>query len=157
MDIDPSTLVATASVLVSGALGLVSLWLALRRRSDEDALARATRRTSALQLLSDEEFTLIRVHDECTLFRDAVARNRSSLGDHFEHFAAEAQRIVTESSALLHDVRARRNVIEPSIRTLSAAEIETIIATAYHGKIMADAQLQRTLASKAETLRAYEL
>jgi len=68
-----------------------------------------------------------------------------------------AGRILEESRSLLKDVRERRKTVEPKIQTLSAAEIEAVIASAYHGKRMAEAQLQRTLASKNEILPEYGL
>jgi hypothetical protein len=40
---------------------------------------------------------------------------------------------------------------------LRAAEIEGVIASAYHGKKLAEAQLQRTLLTKTDTLRQYGL
>ena len=60
-------------VLVSAVLGLVGIALALWKRRDDDSLARATRRTTALQLLSDEEFSLMLVLDECIAVRGLVA------------------------------------------------------------------------------------
>src|SRR5262245_34301352 len=104
-----ATIIAIASLVVSGSLGVLSLWLALRKRSDDDALGRASRRTTALQLLSDEEFTLIRVRDECVLFDDVIIRNRERLGDTFEHFASESKRITHEAAELLLQVRGRRS------------------------------------------------
>ena len=40
---------------------------------------------------------------------------------------------------------------------MSAAEIERVIAAAYHGKVLAEAQLQRTLVSKSAAFRTYGL
>jgi hypothetical protein len=47
--------------------------------------------------------------------------------------------------------------VEPQIQALGAAEIEGVIAVAYHGKKLAEAQLQRTLLSKSDALRSYGL
>jgi hypothetical protein len=157
MALETSAIIASVSVVVSGALGLVSVWLAFRKRTDEDSLARATRRTTALQLLSDEEFALIRVRDECTLVQNLIAAGREKLGVDFDHFASEAKRIVGEADGLLRQVRGKRKTVEPQIRTMRAAEIETVIAGAYHGKRLAEAQLQRTLLTKTDLLRSYGL
>lgn len=152
-----STIVAFASVAVSGALGLASVWLALRKRNDEDALARAVRRTTALQLLSDEEFALIRVRDECVALQSLIDSAGGKLGADHGHLAGEARRIVGESEALLTQVREKRRRIEPQIQSLPAVEIEAVIAAAYQGMKLAEAQLQRTLLSKSDTVRCYGL
>jgi len=157
MALETTAIIASVSIVVSGALGLLSVWLALRKRSDEDSLARATRRTTALQLLSDEEFVLVRVRDECILMQNMIATGREKLGADYDHFASEATRIVGESNELLRQVQEKRRTTEPQILTLRAAEIETIIAIAYHGKKLAEAQLQRTLLTKSDTLRSYGL
>lgn len=153
--VDLSPLVSVASVIVSAAVGGVATWLALRRRSDEDSLARATRRTTAMQLLSDEEFTIIRVRDECQNIRHMVQLKEQDLGENHKFLSAEAERILEESRDLLRKVRERRQYVEPKIRSMSAPEIEDVIASAYHGKRLAEAQLQRTLLSKSEVLREY--
>jgi hypothetical protein len=152
---DFSPLVSVAALLVSAAVGGITTWLALRKRSDEDALARATRRTSAMQLLSDEEFTIIRVRDECQNIRHMVLLKEQALGENYKFLASEAQRILEESNGLLAAVQERRRNVEPKIQSLSAWEIEAVIAAAYHGKRLAEAQLQRTLLSKSEVLREY--
>lgn len=149
--------VALISVLVSGLLGLVTVWLALRKRSDEDSLARASRRTTALQLISDEEYALLRVRDECLLIQRMVAGGQHKLAGAYAHLASEADRIVGESNELLLAVRDKRNAVEPKIATLPAAEIESVIASAYHGKRLAEVQLERTSLSKQETMRTYGL
>ena len=152
---DFSPFASVAAVLVSAAVGGVATWVALRKRSDEDSLARATRRTAAMQLLSDEEFTIIRVRDECQNIRHMVMLKRNELGENHAFLATEAERILQESRDLLKSVRDRRHDIEPKVQSMSAPEIEGVIASAYHGKRLAEAQLQRTLLSKSEVLREY--
>ena len=152
---DLSPLVSVAAVFVSAAVGGITTWLALRKRSDEDTLARATRRTAAMQLLSDEEFTIIRVRDECQNIRHMVMLKKQDLGDNYRFLSAEAERIFEESRELLKAVRDRRRDIEPKVQSMSASEIEAVIASAYHGKRLAEAQLQRTLLSKSEVLHEY--
>ena len=157
MSLDTATIVPVLSVVVSGLLGFFSLWLAFRKRSDEDDLARASRRTTALQLLSDEEFALIRVRDECISIQSLVEAGRATLGSNYEHLANEAARIVAESKELIRTVQEKRRTIEPQIQTLRAAEIEAVIAAAYHGRRRAEAQLQRTQLSRIDTTRIYGL
>lgn len=152
---DFSPLVSVAGVLVSATVGGVATWLALRKRTEDDTLSRATRRTAALQLLSDEEFTIIRVRDECQNIRHMVMLKEKDLGENHKFLSAEAERILEESRELLKTVRDRRRSIEPKIQSMTAPEIEAVIASAYHGKRLAEAQLQRTLLSKSEVLREY--
>ena len=116
---DLSPLVSVAAVLVSAAVGGVTTWLALRKRSDEDSLARATRRTTAMQLLSDEEFTIIRVRDECQNIRHMVMLKEKDLGENHRFLAAEAERILEESRDLLKTARDRRRDIEPKVQSMS--------------------------------------
>jgi len=151
--VNESIVVALVSVLVSGAIGALSCWLAFRKHSEEDALGRAMRRTSALQIMSDEEFVLLRVQDECILFRDAILGAREKMGAKFDHFAKEADRIIGESDQLLHQARERRRELEPKIHGLSAIAIEGVVAGAYHRMKLAEAQLQRTTRSKVEFFR----
>ncbi|MEQ1887306.1 MAG: hypothetical protein ABL967_19740 [Bryobacteraceae bacterium] len=141
----------------SAAAGGIAAWLALKNWVGQEVLARATRRTTAMQLLSDEEYTLTRVRDECKLIQHMVQLKQDTLGSRRDHLESEAERILEESRNLLKDVRERRKTVEPKIQTLAAAEIEAVIASAYHGKRMAEAQLQRTLASKNEILPEYGL
>lgn len=157
MTIDLSPLMSLGALTVSAAVGGVTTWLALGKRREEADLARATRRTSALQLLSDEEFTLTRVRDECALIQSMVRMKEERLGAAFEVLRDDADRILRESKELLAGVRDRRHEIEPRIQALSAVEIEAVIASAYHGKRLAEAQLERTLRSKNELLKEYGL
>ena len=157
MTIDLSPLMSLGALTVSAAVGGVTTWLALGKRREEADLERATRRTSALQLLSDEEFTLTRVRDECALIQSMVRMKEERLGAAFEVLRDDADRISRESKELLAGVRDRRHEIEPRIQALSAVEIEAVIASAYHGKRLAEAQLERTLRSKNELLKEYGL
>ena len=154
---EASSIIPIVSVVVTGLLGIATVWLALRHRASDDSLDKATRRTAALQLLSDEEFALIRVRDECVLFDNTMASNKDKLGDNFQHFRSEASRIIGEAERLLDEVQGKRRVVEPQIEMMSAAEIERVIAAAYHGKVLAEAQLQRTLVSKSAAFRTYGL
>ena len=77
------------------------------------------------------------------------------MGENHKFLAAEAERILEESRDLLKTVRDRRREIEPKVQSMSAFRIEGVIALAYHGKRLAEAQLQRTLLSKSEVLREY--
>jgi hypothetical protein len=157
MTIDFSPLMSLGALAVSAGVGGVTTWLALGKRREEAGLARATRRTSALQLLTDEEFTLTRVRDECKLIHSMVRLKEEGLGAAFEFLRDDSDRILRESKELLAGVRERRREIEPRIQALSAVEIEAVIASAYHGKRLAEAQLERTLRSKNEILKEYGL
>ncbi len=157
MTIDFSPVMSLGALAVSAAVGGVTTWLALGKRREEAGLARATRRTSALQLLTDEEFTLTRVRDECKLIHGMVRLKEERLGAEFEFLRDDSDRILRESKELLAGVRERRREIEPRIQALSAVEIEAVIASAYHGKRLAEAQLERTMRSKNEILKEYGL
>jgi hypothetical protein len=154
MAIDLGPLASLGALAVSAAVGGVTTWLALGKRREEAGLARATRRTSALQLLTDEEFTLTRVRDECRLIQATVQLRQARLGVAFEALRDDAERILRESRALLAGVRERRRGLEPRIQALPAVEIEAVIASAYHGKRLAEAQLERTLRSRDALLKA---
>jgi hypothetical protein len=157
MTFDSSLLMSLGALVVSAAVGGATTWLALGKRREEAGLARATRRTSALQLLTDEEFTLTRVRDECKLIQAMVRSRQERLGAAFEPLREGSERILRESRELLAGVRERRRGIEPRIQALSAVEIEAVIASAYHGKRLAEAQLERTSRSKSEILKEYGL
>ena len=146
---------ALVPVLVSAVLGLIGIALALRKRTDDDTLARATRRTAALQLLSDEEFSLMLVLDECIAIQRLVQAGGDKLGTGFAHLDREAKRIVDEAQQMLADVRRKRQQVAPQIETMDAAAIEAVIAAAYHGRKLAEAQLQRTRLGRADTVQAY--
>ena len=157
MSADSSLVVPLAALVVSAVVGGVTTWLALGKRLEDVALARATRRTSALQLLTDEEFTLTRVRDECLVIQSLVRMKEERLGAAFEFLSGDSDRILRESRELLAGVRERRRALAPGIQAMSAVEIEAVIASAYHGKRLAEAQLERTLLSKNEILKEYGL
>jgi hypothetical protein len=152
MTTDLGPFLSVAALAVSAAVGGVTAWLALGKRMEEAALARAMRRTSALQLLTDEEFTLIRVRDECKVIQSLILMKEDKLGAAYDFLVQDAERILRESREMLADVHRRRGETEPRIERLQAAEIEAVIASAYHGKRLAEAQLERTLLSKREIL-----
>src|SRR5262249_19885765 len=72
MPLATTIIISLFGALVSALIGGVTVWLAIRKRLEEDALGRATRRTTALQLLSEEECTLEQVHDECVAMHTIV-------------------------------------------------------------------------------------
>ena len=152
---DPQTLTSLVAIVVSGAVGLSGVLLNLSVRTDKDILERATRRTLALQMLSDEELSLHKVMEECRSFQILVEAHRDQLGGAYESLKLSADRVVSESEDLLSEVGTKRKLIEPKIRTLSADEIEDVIASAYHGKMLAEVQLFRTTRSKMDTVRIY--
>lgn len=140
------------ALAVSALIGGLTVWLTLRKRLEEESLGKATRRTAALQLLSDEEFTLEQVRDECIAIDTLVDIGRYQ---HRDHLRSEAQRIQTEASAMLVEVRARRKDVAASLQSMSAAELESAISLAYHGKRRAESQLRRTQLSRTEVLKAF--
>jgi hypothetical protein len=146
--------VSLVGVLASGCIGALTVWLAVRKRFEEEILGRATRKTTAMQLLSDEEFTLEQVRDECVTMDTLV--QVGSFGEQRDHLLAEATRIRAEAEAMLAEVRARRKSVEKSLATLKAEELEAVIATAYHGKRRAEAQLKRTQLSRTEVLSCFK-
>jgi hypothetical protein len=149
-----SALVTMLGVALSGVIGGLTVWLAIRKRLEEENLARATRRTAALQLLSDEEFTLEQVRDECVAMETLVSLRRSEV--YQTHLQSETRRILAEASDMLAEVRARRKSVEAIIVSLPAADLEAVIAKAYHGKRRAESQLRRTQLSRTDVLKAFE-
>lgn len=147
-------LVSIVGVFVSGCVGALTVWLAVRKRLEEETLGKAARKTVAMQLLSDEEFTLEQVRDECVAMGTLV--EVGAFGLHREHLLAEAKRIQSEADEMLAEVRTRRQTVERSLSTLSAADLESVIATAYHGKRRAEAQLKRTQLSRTEVLKCFQ-
>ena len=152
---DAQTLTSLVAMTVTGAVGVSGVLINLRNRTDKDILERASRRTMALQMLSDEELALQKVREECRSFQILVEAHRDRLEGTYESLKSSADRVVIESKELLSQVQEKRKHLEPKIRTLSADEIEDVIASAYHGKMMADAQLFKTTKSKADTIRIY--
>src|SRR5512134_3541521 len=93
-----SLLVSIVGVFLSGCIGALTVWLAVRKRLEEETLGKATRKTTAMHLLSDEEFTLEQVRDECIVIDTLV--EVGSVGRHREHLLAEAKRIQLEADAM---------------------------------------------------------
>ena len=119
-----SSLVPLLGILISGAIGALTVWLSLRKRLEEESLGRATRRTTALQLLSDEEFTIEQVRDECVAIDTLV--DVGSYRDHRDHLKAEAKRIQMEADAMLAEVRSRRELVKATLAELNPAELEAV-------------------------------
>lgn len=149
-----SSLAPFVGILISGCIGGLTVWLALRKRLEEEALGRATRRTAALQLLTDEEFTLEQVRDECIDIGTIVELGQYK--SHREHLRSEAARIKNEASTMLAEVRARRIEVEAALANLTPTQLEAVISTAYHGKRRAETQLKRTQLSRTEILKRFE-
>jgi hypothetical protein len=149
-----SALIPLLGILLSGAIGGLTVWLSIRKRLEEESLGKATRRTAALQLLSDEEFTLEQVRDECVAMNTMVSLRNDN--NYKAHLQAETKRILSEANDLLQEVRARRKSVEAAIATLPVHELESVIAKAYHGKRRAESQLRRTQLSRVEVLKAFE-
>ena len=55
------TIISITAIVVSGAVGISGVVLGFRKYWDSDTVERATRRTLALQTLSDEEYALRQV------------------------------------------------------------------------------------------------
>ena len=149
-----SSLASFFGVLISGCIGGITVWLTLRRRLEDEALGRATRRTAALQLLTDEEFTLEQVRDECVAIDTLVELGQ--YGSHREHLQSEVARIKNEAGTMLGEVRARRTKVEATLANLTPTALEAVISTAYHGKRRAETQLKRTQLSRIEILKRFE-
>jgi hypothetical protein len=149
-----SSLLPFVGVLISGCIGGLTVWLALRKRLEEETLGRATRRTTALQLLTDEEFTLEQVRDECVAIDTLVELGQYK--NHREHLRLEAARIKNEASTMLAEVRARRAKVEIELANLTPTGLEAVISMAYHGKRRAETQLKRTQLSRTEILKRFE-
>ena len=140
------------ALLVSALVGGFTVWLSLRKRLEEESLGKATRRTTALQLLSDEEFTLEQVRDECVAIDTLVDIGRYQ---HREHLRGEARRIQAEATVMLAEVRSRREDVNAKLKKMTPTELESAIALAYHGKRRAESQLRRTQLSRTEVLKAF--
>jgi len=149
-----SVLASVLGVLLSGVIGGLTVWITLRKRLEEESLGKATRRTTALQLLSDEEFTIEQVRDECVAIETLVNLRRGTA--HQAHLLGEAERILGEATDMLAEARARRKTVEATIAELDAAKLEPVIARAYHGKRRAESQLRRTQLSRTEVLKAFD-
>jgi hypothetical protein len=148
-------MVAIIAVIISGVTSFVSLFFTFRTIRESNRLAKASRRTLALNCLSDERLALLRVKTECESLQLLIASSLDKLGEHEGHLVSEANRIVGESKALLGEVNNKRKSIESEISKLSASDIEEIIAESYQGRILAEAQLSRTTRSREDTIRLY--
>jgi len=153
--VDTETLIAVVAIVVSGVVGLAGVLLNYLKRTDMTIVDKASRRTTALQMLSDEELTLQKVREECRSFQLLIEAHKDKLGDAYSALERVAERTNRESKELIRHVREKRKRTEPKIRTLAAHEIEDIIAQAYQGKLQAEAQLYRSQLSKADTLSVY--
>ena len=109
----------------------------------------------ALNCLSDERLALLRVRTECESLHLLIRSSLDKLGDNKDHLLSETGRILEESRMMLTNVETKRSSIESKLSSLSAADIEEIIAESYQGKILADGQLSRTTRSREDTIRLY--
>jgi hypothetical protein len=151
---DDKTIIAIAALIISAITSFTSVFLNIRTIRESNRLAKASRRTMALNCLSDEKLALLKVSTECEslyLLIEASPDNFNMKG----YLLSEAERIVDESKMLLAQVELKRASVETRIKLLSAAEIEVIIAESYQGKTLAEAQLNRTTRSKEDTVRLY--
>jgi hypothetical protein len=149
------SIVPLVSVAISGIVGISGVALALIGRRESSVLARAVRRTTAMQMLSDEELVLNQVREEVRSFQTIVDSTRDSLGNGYDELKQVCERTTEEALGLLEQVRSKRSSIEPNLEKMSAAEIERVIGAAYHGKVLAEAQLYRTKRSKEDVLSIY--
>ena len=152
---DDQTIISIIAIVVSGAVGISGVILSIKKFWESDSIERASRRTMALQMLSDEELALSQVETECSSIEVLVQANKESLGGSYEHLRAESARILRESRGLLEDVRRKRIDVRKRIQDLRPDEIEAVIAEAYHGRMLAEAQLRRTSRSREDTIRVY--
>lgn len=149
------TIVAIIALIVSGITSFTSLFLTFRTVREANRLAKASRRTLALNCLSDERLALLRVRTECESLHLLIRFNSDRLGDEKDHLLSETNRILEESKIILASVENKRGLLARKITDLSAPEIEEIIAESYHGKILAEGQLSRTTRSREDTIRLY--
>ena len=149
------TIIAIIALIISGITSFVSLLFTFRTIRESNRLAKASRRTLALNCLSDERLALLRVEVECESLQLLIESSLDKLGEHKGYLLSEANRVVGESKALITKVENKRSLIESKISKVSAADIEEIIAESYRGKILAEAQLSRTIRSREDTIRLY--
>lgn len=148
-------IIAVIALIISGITSFISLFFTFRTTREANRLAKASRRTLALNCLSDERLALLRVKTECESLQLLIESSLDKLGEHKGHLLSEANRIVGESKASLARVEDKRSLIERKMSSLSASDIEEIIAESYQGKILAEAQLSRTTRSREDTIRLY--
>ena len=149
------TIIALVAVIISGITSFASLFLTIRTNRESNRLAKASRRTLALNCLSDEQLALLRVRTECESLYLLISNSLERLDDKRDFLLSEVKRIVAESKMLIDTVAMKRNEIESKISRLSPSEIEGIIAESYQGKILAEAQLSRTTRSREDTIKLY--
>jgi hypothetical protein len=152
---DNQTIISITAIVVSGAVGISGVILSIKKFWESDSIERASRRTMALQMLSDEELVLSQVETETTSIELLIHMNKERLDEAFEHLESESNRIVQESKELLGEVRRKRAEVKEKIRDMKPDEIEAVIAEAYHGRMLAEAQLRRTSRSRDDTIRVY--
>jgi hypothetical protein len=152
---DNQTLISIIAIIVSGAVGIAGATLNIRKFWASDTIDRAARRTTALQMISDEEYALSQVETECKSIELLILSNQTKLEDNYEHLKSEADRIVLESNQLLTRVKEKRKQVEGKIASMSSAEIEHVISEAYQGRMEAEAQLRRTTKSRDDTIYLY--
>jgi hypothetical protein len=63
--LDNQTLISITAIAISGAVGIAGVALNFRKFADSDSIDRAVRRTSALQMISEEEGALLEVEMQC--------------------------------------------------------------------------------------------
>jgi biopolymer transport protein ExbB/TolQ len=149
------TIVAIIALIVSGITSFTSLFLTFLTVREANKLAKASRRTLALNCLSDERLALLRVRTECESLHLLIRSSLDKLGDNKDHLLSETNRILEESRMMLANLENKRSSIESKLSSLSAADIEEIIAASYQGKILAEGQLSRTARSREDTIRLY--
>jgi hypothetical protein len=152
---DNQTIISIVAIVVSGAVGITGILLSLRKLWESDSIGRASRRTIALQMLSDEELALQKVKAECLSLELLIHANQQQLDATFDHLETESKRIVRESKELLRNVRKKRKEVVGRILDMKSSDIEAVIAEAYNGRMLAEAQLYTTIRSREDTIRVY--
>jgi len=151
---DDKTIITIVALILSTFTSFTGLFLTIRTIRETNRLARASRRTLALNCLSDEKLALMKVRTECESLNLLVNSSSDKLSVK-SFLLSETERIVEESKILIANAEKKRTRIESHIETLKAAEIETIIAESYQGKTLAEAQLSRTVRSREDTIKLY--
>jgi hypothetical protein len=89
-----SLLISIIGIFISGYIGVLTVWLAVRKRLEEETLGKAKRKTAAMQLLSHEESTLEQVRDECIAIGTLL--EVGSFGQHRDHLLGETKRVAVD-------------------------------------------------------------
>src|SRR5215211_440186 len=79
------TLIAIIAVIISGVTSFASLFLTIRTNRESNRLAKASRRTLALECLSDEQLALLRVRTECESLQLIIECSLEKLGNERDH------------------------------------------------------------------------